>query len=113
MTMDQKKAARQYRQGDVFIIETTETPSAEHKEVPRDGGRVILAYGSATGHTHAIASPGAKLLRAQPGDDMFLLLELPAQLVHDEHDPIDLPAGTYLVRIQQQWDGATSREVED
>ena len=104
---------KQYRQGDVFIIEALgATPTAAHKRAPSPGGRVVLAQGSATGHAHAITSPGAVLMTA-PDDDAILMLESDATLVHDEHDPIALPAGTFLVRIQRQWDGAISRAVED
>ena len=104
---------KQYRQGDVLIIEAPDArPSAAHKRAPSPGGRVVLAQGSATGHAHAITSPGAVLMTA-PDDDAILMLESDATLVHDEHDPIALPAGTFLVRIQRQWDGAISRAVED
>ena len=104
---------KQYRQGDVFIIEAPDAkPSAAHKRAPSPGGRVVLAQGSATGHAHAVTSPGAVLMTA-PDDDAILMLESDATLVHDEHDPIPLPAGAYLVRIQMQWDGAINRAVED
>ena len=104
---------KQYRQGDVFILEASDAkPSAAHKRAPSPGDRVVLAQGSVTGHAHTITSPGAVLMTS-PDDDAILMLESYATLVHDEHDPIAIPAGTYLVRIQRQWDGAISRAVED
>lgn len=52
---------RMLRQGDVLLVEVTEEIPAEAKKVERDHGRVVLAYGEATGHAHAIPHPGATL----------------------------------------------------
>jgi len=41
----------------VLLLATDEVP-AGLASVPRDRGRVVLAYGEATGHAHAIAEPG-------------------------------------------------------
>jgi hypothetical protein len=47
-----------YRQGDVLILETAAAPT-DAVEVPRDKGRIVLAYGEVTGHAHAIHGVGA------------------------------------------------------
>ncbi len=41
------------RQGDVLVLEIDDIPK-DARRVPRDDGRVVLAYGEVTGHAHAI-----------------------------------------------------------
>jgi hypothetical protein len=48
------------RQGDVLLTPCTTLP-AGCTEVPLDKGRIVLAYGEVTGHTHAIADHGQGL----------------------------------------------------
>ena len=49
-----------YRQGDVLLVRD-DAASVDGTEVARDQGHVVLAYGEATGHAHAIASKAATL----------------------------------------------------
>jgi hypothetical protein len=95
-----------YRQGDVLLV-----PVAEHElpqqswPLPRDAaGRLVLAFGEATGHAHAISAPDAELLtdRAEV-DRRFVRLASEAILTHEEHDPIVLPAGAYQVVRQREY----------
>ena len=92
-------------------------------EIPRDNGRVILAYGEVTGHAHAITSKSATL-HAQKGSDVsdadalrmgtrILSARAEVALTHEEHDRIDVPRGEWGVRIQRQYDEGVSRPVED
>jgi hypothetical protein len=90
----------QFRQGDV-LLELVE--SAElGKEIPRDPQRgVVLAYGEATGHAHAIADSGATLYFGKDkaaNADRFLRVLRPVSLRHDEHAPVALVPGLYRVR---------------
>jgi len=53
----------QLRQGDVLLIATKPNAvTSEHRPVPRDAGRVVLAYGEVTGHAHVFRDPGVCLL---------------------------------------------------
>jgi len=90
-----------YRQGDVLIVSN---PSAELDGPPveREGGRLILAHGEATGHAHAIAAAGARMWTRSAGE-FSLELDAPASLEHEEHDRIDLPAGKYTVIRQKEY----------
>jgi hypothetical protein len=92
-----------YRQGDVALIKVAELPAAP-LPVARDNGRLVLAYGEVTGHAHVVDAPAeeAVLLTAQE-ERRFLALVAPAPLVHEEHGRIDVPAGIYEVRIQEEW----------
>lgn len=104
------------RQGDVIIIQrSTDLPPAETmQEVPRDGGRVILAYGEVTGHSHAILEADVTMYLPE-GSSNIKLLDAPtgATLYHDEHDPIALPPGKYDVFIQTEYHPTELRRVID
>jgi len=101
-----------YRQGDVLLITTDQIPPGL-TSVPRDRGRVVLAYGEATGHAHAISEPGAELLSDAEVDRRFLVLAAQAVLTHPEHAPITLPAGSYQVRRQREYTPEAVRPVAD
>lgn len=115
------KKVKCWRQGDVFICETPgSTPVGA--PVPRDKGRVVLAYGELTGHAHAIAAPAAKLYElATPATDeelrslgeRILRSTTAFTLKHEEHAQIKLPAGTYRVIHQREYSPEALRSVAD
>ena len=105
-----------YRQGDVAIIPVSTVP-ADLIPVPRDAGRIVLAYGEVTGHAHAIASAEADLF-ATPGAtaeavDRYLRVRSQVTLDHEEHTAIVLPPGDYRVIRQREYDAAMARQVAD
>jgi hypothetical protein len=103
------------RQGDValFRIATDDLESAA--PIPREGGRVVLAHGEVTGHSHAIAEPhvthhtlAPEALRRVARDEtavvtLLRVLGEEAWLRHEEHGPIRLPVGDYLVVRQREY----------
>jgi hypothetical protein len=77
----------------------------------RLGNRLVhvLAEGEQSGHAHQVpAGPGTRLLQGRAphaaGPEAYLELAAPARLLHEEHAPIDLPAGTYRVVQQRRYD---------
>jgi hypothetical protein len=73
------KERMQFRQGDVLITSIKSIPKAA-KVRSHDGGRVVLAYGEVTGHSHSIAEAECELLE-ETADDRFLRVlgrEIPA-----------------------------------
>lgn len=89
---------KQYRQGDVFLIEVSEDPKG--KEVERINDEIVLAYGEATGHHHHIPNKGA-VLYAVNENLRILKVEEEVELRHEEHEAIKLPPGNFQV-IQQR-----------
>ena len=88
------------RQGDVLLIRVdADLHGARH--VPRDGDRLVLAYGEVTGHAHAIRERRAELRVI----DGHRYLDAPAPVVveHEEHAPIRLDPGVYEVVIQREY----------
>lgn len=100
-----------YRQGDVLVQLVGQLPS-ELKDVPRDNGRIVLAYGEVTGHAHAITNRIARFYENTTGD-RFLKLDKPAALTHEEHGTINLPAGNYRVIRQREYSPEAIRNVAD
>lgn len=88
------------RQGDVLLVAVPAIPQAA-RPVPRVGGRIVLAYGEATGHAHTIRAREATLLAV--GDERFLRVAAPVELGHEEHASIAVPPGTYRVVIQREY----------
>ena len=97
-------AGVQYRQGDVFIERIEHLPPGL-TQVPRDRGRLVLAYGEKTGHAHVVKGRAELLSRHidDPEEDRFLHVEGEATLVHEEHGPIPLPPGDYRVTLQREY----------
>ncbi|HLB22458.1 MAG TPA: hypothetical protein VJP07_00030 [Dehalococcoidia bacterium] len=106
-----KQAPKLIRQGDVLLIPCGSIPAVA-VPVPRDAGRVVLAYGEVTGHAHALLEPGVELLTA--ADVRYLRVdEVSAHLLHEEHSELAIPAGTYEVRIQREYSPLETRQVRD
>jgi len=136
MKQSKQKFPTILRQGDVLLVAVLGAlhwPTA----VSRDNGRVVLAYGEVTGHSHAIADEGAVLtvldhrtemadavrrLLADVGlpheirdEDVVGVLEVPAggKLVHEEHGTILLTSERYAVLRQREYSPEAIRQVAD
>lgn len=103
------KDGRHARQGDIMLIKEPEMPSDAVKQSNKD--RVVLAWGEATGHAHAVSTKyatayewrGDVLIRTNPG----------AELVHEEHSTIQLAPGAYRLRRQVEYTPERLRQVAD
>lgn len=98
-----------YRQGDVLIKRIKAVPQPTAKV--RESG--ILAFGEVTGHCHKVENLNqAEVLEC--GKDMYLRVsDGGVRIVHDEHNPITLPAGDYQITIQREYSPEAIRNVAD
>lgn len=96
----------QYRQGDVFLMEVSNLPDNATEKAEAD--RIVLAWGEVTGHSHSVRAEDAKLYR--DNEDNYLVVENKADLIHEEHDTIVLPAGVYKVIRQREYNPRTVTE---
>jgi hypothetical protein len=107
----------QFRQGDVFLVRVADALPEAARKVKRDNGRVVLAYGEVTGHSHAILDREAELFTLPDTDDRFLRIMAGSgvDLVHEEHTTISLPPGDYRIRIQREYVSSMmpARQVAD
>lgn len=91
-----------YIQGDVAIRKIDKATRGEI--VPRDRGRIVLAYGEATGHAHAIHEEEAVLSEVENKRFLEVLKEGGVDLLHEEHPTIHLPPGDYEIVQQRRYD---------
>jgi hypothetical protein len=118
-----KKMITQARQGDVYIINKTDSNiSADTKarlftkvgkELAKDQGRIILAYGEVTGHAHAIKDEGVQLFTLKDTGNMLLTVKGEASLGHDEHSTIAIPQGENVVIHQKEYQQGQLQRVVD
>ena len=99
-----------YRQGDVLLLQSDTEPTGY--PLPKEGDRVVLVHGQATGHHHAIAGE-AVLYPLEGTQDRLLVLPAGGTLTHEEHTHIQLPAGGYTVRRQREYSPQEIRNVAD
>ena len=98
-----------YRQGDVFIQQSAIPKDAKPVTVKR----IVLADGEVTGHQHAIVADPTICTAYEKDGKIYLHIESPVDLVHEEHAPITLPPGDYVSYIQREYDSLGTRRVED
>jgi|GEM_PF-291364 len=89
-----------FRQGDVLLVEVADIP--EEATAESRSGRIVLAEGEATGHAHAIHERDARTFTYR--GERFLLTRSKAQLIHEEHGPIEVPEGAWRVIVQREYE---------
>jgi len=108
------------RQGDVFLVRIPKTHKIkETTRIPAEKDRIVLAHGEVTGHAHALPKDQVELyeidleafasiyggrVKAKAANTRLLRVLEPVDLLHEEHDPIRLEPGNYLVSIQLAFD---------
>ena len=101
-----------FRQGDVLLESVESIPKSA--ELVETNGAIVLAYGEATGHHHAIRKGNARLYRDPNTQVSYVeIAESLALLEHEEHNPITLDPGIYSVILQREYDPRNARRVAD
>lgn len=97
---------RQYQQGDVLARQVERVPDGCVRQQHR-----VLAHGE-SGHSH-VAEAGT--IWTAPDGRMYLDLEAPTVIQHEEHKPQLWAAGTYeIARVREMdWLAAQERRVYD
>ena len=109
-----------HAQGDVLLERVADASVSGAVAKPDADGAVVLARGEVTGHRHAFYGSGVVMFR----DDALardippelyvghiVVSDGPAELRHEEHDTIALPAGTYRVRRQREFNPGPSEQA--
>ena len=103
-----KTPPQTWRQGDVFIIATGKL-SADLRPRPP-----VLAEGEVTGHAHRLKAGTRAQVLADADGGLFLDVEdAEATILHEEHGPVTVPHGGYIVRIQREYHPKEIRRVID
>jgi hypothetical protein len=99
-----------YRQGDVLLKQVKTIPK-DAKVTETENGRLILARGESTGHSHTVCAIDGTLFIAD--DRLYLRTDDGCELVHQEHAPIHIDTGNYEVIIQREYSPQEIRRVQD
>ena len=97
---------KMYRQGDVLIVEAER--NLQNAKRQRDN---VLVYGEATGHAHRVEGEAAIVMETPKGKAIDASKAF--QVVHEEHDTIEIPEGFYRVIRQREYDEKAIRYVND
>jgi hypothetical protein len=102
--MDMAEKLKQIQQGDVLLQEIKSLPEGA-KQTPGEG-RIVVSRGEHGGHSHIIDSDRAKLwkLTRDGITELYLEVQVPVTLVHDEHKPLPIPVGIYRVGRVKEYD---------
>jgi hypothetical protein len=108
------------QQGDIYL-KRVQFPKEELKEIPKENGKTILAYGEQTGHHHAFVADNVKLYATnnnRPANRQtrrfVTIFERPATLFHEEHGALEFAPGTYEIFQAREWtDDDEPRAVAD
>jgi hypothetical protein len=119
-----------YQQGDVVMLKVDDdyfkknTGSGSDSVVEYHGKQpthAIMAFGEVTGHTHQVnmanmlKEAGVTLhmgYNRKAGEDVpqgFVVHNKSVTLTHEEHDPIKLPPGKYIIKLVQEFNHITRR----
>ncbi len=101
---------KMYRQGDVLLERVNKIPTG--LRLQKASGRIILAHGEVTGHHHSIDADAADWWKGD-GNEQYVEVKMPAEVVHQEHGAISILPGKYKVRRQREYAPGTIRNVAD
>lgn len=97
-----------WRQGDVLIETVEKIPAFAQRRVDA----TILVMGEATGHAHRVEDPETAEIW-EDGSALYLYALEETRVIHDEHQPITLPPGSYFVWLQREYTPDDSRVIRD
>jgi len=133
MSEDKEKKVikyNKYQQGDVVMFQVDDETFDKYAKKGDDNtvsyntqshNNPVLAFGEATGHLHQIHMKdmldAAEVTlhmgwHREAGRDVpeaFEVREETVTLTHEEHNPLDVPPGKYVVRIVREFDHMTGR----
>jgi len=96
------------RQGDVYLVRADIARKPRRKAVTT--GKVVLALGEVTGHSHTITGDVAEFV---VDGKRMIWVAAPAPLTHQEHGAIEIQPGAYWVVRQREYTPEEIRNVKD
>jgi len=103
--MPEKKTIRVIRQGDVILWEIPELPTHAKRVEENDTiGNMnimpdaVIIHGE-TGHSHVLSNVNVYRIWRE----VYVVVEKPAVLKHDEHPAVEIPKGVYVITHIQDY----------
>src|SRR5262245_38455028 len=106
-----KKIVKQIRQGDVLLQPIDNIPAGAVKVRRRK--TITLAEGELTGHSHTIEAPTKDVETFESRGEIYLKVNTPQKLRHQEHAELAVDPGLYVVRRQTEVWMDEVRQVAD
>lgn len=102
------------QQGDVVMKSIQEFPKGERVMDDQMKSK-ILAYGEVTGHAHRLADPDNAVETFRILNVIYMNVNRPTMLGHEEHKTIEIPPGKYEIGIVRETDhmAGVTRQVAD
>ena len=91
------------QQGDVLFHGVEKLPDGLYPKKAFRPGRIVFAEGEATGHHHSCVADGVELYEDAMGVIWCRVIK-EATVTHQEHKPVTLPPGNYMVGIVREYD---------
>ena len=117
-----------YRQGELLFVPREVKDMEELEKLLSEKKRTtVIAEGEATGHRHELANPeSAVVIECEPWNvridghyprlnnfEKILHTESGTTIIHQDHEDLVLPEGTYFIKSQREYDEAENRAVVD
>ena len=92
---------KQIQHGDVLLEKVAKLPK-ECKRVEDRNGRLVIAEGEATGHSHTITADMATLYELK--GNLYVEITKPTTIEHQEHKALPIPEGIYQIGRVKEFD---------
>lgn len=117
-----------YRQGELLFVLQEVKNKEDLKRALENGKKTsVIAQGEATGHKHELADPSTAIVIDIEDENIWIDNDNPRYsnyqkilhtetgtiIKHPEHAPLHLPAGTYFIRTQREYDEEEDIRVRD
>ncbi len=102
----------QIQHGDVLLKKVTRLPKG-CEQVKARNGRLVIAEGEATGHSHTIVADRAILYELK--GELYVEVLEPVTIEHQEHKALPIPEGIYQIGRVKEHDyiADMERQVRD
>ena len=87
------------RQGDVLLVRVKSIPATAKKQNPIKG-RIVLALGEVTGHSHTVDADAADWWK--DGDTDYVAVTEATPATHQEHGPLPMETGENYRKVPQR-----------
>lgn len=101
------------RQGDILLMSASEQITETAQKIETVNDRIVVALGEVTGHSHTIDGSTATMYRDEVLNREWLVVDTDTEMVHQEHAPVTIEQGTWLVVRQREYQRGTVRNVLD
>lgn len=112
------------RQGDLLLVRVATPPANLERKATKDG-KCTIGYGEVSNHSHVLENAVWLVGEEVTENDLrqfalgnatfpvFVVAEEATCLIHEEHLPIAIDAGTYMVIRQREYSPSAIRSVID